>query len=314
MGEAVIDLVEDSDGRFTPHLGGAPANVAIAASRLGAHAAFAGRLSQSSFGTRLHRWLAAEGVDLSLAERAPENQTVAVVSLDTTGTATYTFYTDGSADTTWPADPTVRIMRSEPAAFHFGSLAATVFPAAETVANVARAADANGYTVTSFDLNIRPALAGAPGRERSRVEALLAVAQIVKASDDDVRYLYPTERADEVARRWAESGAAVMLTRGGTGAAVFLPNGTRLAVPARKVTVADTIGAGDAFCGALLTRLAELGALGGGRERLLTLDLTGWREALWFAVTVASMSCQRFGAEPPRRATVDLVLSKEEAV
>lgn len=311
MGEALIDLTEDPDGRFTAHPGGAPANVAVTLARLGAPAYFAGRLGDSLFGKSLRRHLKSDGVDLALTEPATENQTLAVVGVDNRGAASYTFYTDGTADWNWTAAGVARIRRAKPAAFHFGSVASAVEPSASLIARLAQEFHQAAATVTSLDVNIRPALADAPDRELHRIERLVRYSNLVKASDDDLRWLSPDESPDEVAGRWARRGAIVLLTLGGDGVQAFFPSGERVAQPARRVVVADTIGAGDAFCAAVLTALWERHALGGGGRLLSELPLEAWEGILTFAATVASLTCERFGADPPGREEVEAVLRLE---
>jgi fructokinase len=305
IGEALIDLIQGPDGRYSAVPGGAPANVAVTVARLGGPAAFAGRLSRDSFGERLRSRLAANDVDLTWSADASEPTTLAVASLDDTGSAEYAFYLQGTADWGWADGDLDALIADAPDAFHFGSLAAAVEPGRAEIERATRRLDESRRTVVSYDVNCRPAVGFDRDAERARVERQLEPAHLVKASDDDLAWLFPGADADEIAGRWAGGIRFVLVTRGGDGVRLHRPGGDVIDVPAVPVEVVDTVGAGDATCGALLTALGEAGALGRGAQGLAALSVDAWRDALRFAVLVGGETCRRSGAEPPTRAEVD---------
>lgn len=313
-GEALIDLVptgEPDTYRVVP--GGGPANTAVALARLGAPVRLLCRLSGDGFGRRIREHLVAGGVDLSLAVDAAEPTTAAVVGLDESGRAEYRFYVQGTADWQWtpaelPAQPPPGTR-----ALHFGTLASILPPGAEVLRAWA-AAQRDRHTVV-YDVNVRPALLPDRARYGAAVEPWLKTAHVVKASDDDVAWLYPDADPLDVARAWVHDHglALVLITRGARGAVAVTPDDPPVRVPGFPVPVVDTVGAGDTFTGALLHTLAARGALPdrpAGRPAFPAAGLAG---ALRFAAAAAAVTCTREGAVPPTRAEVDAFLRDREA-
>ncbi|WP_326957375.1 MULTISPECIES: carbohydrate kinase family protein [unclassified Amycolatopsis] len=302
-GEALVDLVPgdplDStvDGglrALLPRLGGGPYNVALAAGRLGVPTAFLSRVSTDRFGEAMVERLHASDVDTSLLQRGDEPTTLAVVALDAKGAAHYTFYVEGTADRL-VADPGA--LPEQVTALSLGTLGMVLEPGASAYEAMLRREAARGV-LTVLDPNIREALITDPAAYRARFASWLPDVRLLKISDDDTAWL--TEGADPVAaaKTWVESGVdAVVLTRGADGVAVITAAGEVAHVPSRKVTVVDTIGAGDTVQGALLAWLTT-------REvsDLASLDADAWREALTFAAKAASITVSRSGAEPPTSA------------
>jgi fructokinase len=302
-GEALVDLVPgdplDStvDGglrALLPRLGGGPYNVALAAGRLGVPSAFLSRVSTDRFGDAMVERLHASAVDTSLLQRGDEPTTLAVVALDAKGAARYTFYVEGTADRL-VADPGP--LPENVTALSLGTLGMVLEPGASVYEAVLRREAARGV-LTALDPNIREALITDPAAYRARFASWLPDVRLLKISDDDAAWL--TGGADPVAaaKTWVESGVdAVVLTRGADGLAVITAAGELAHVPSRKVTVRDTIGAGDTVQGALLAWLHARGA-----ADLASLDAAAWREALGFAAKAASITVSRSGAEPPTSA------------
>jgi fructokinase len=305
IGEAVVDLVQGSDGRFTAHPGGSPLNAAVGLARLGHPTAFMARFATSAFGRRLREHAVASGVDVTSAVEASEAASLAVVTVGADGGAAYDFYVDGTADWQWtPAElaelsPATRVL-------HTGSLACFLVPGASAVRDAMRTARDNGLVV-SFDPNIRPRLLCSASDARVRVQQLLAYPQVVKVSDEDLAWLCPGEPPVDVARRWQAAGPAlVVVTYGGDGALAVTRRGV-VRRPARKVPVVDTVGAGDAFTAGLLSGLADRDWLDQGR--LGELDGADLAEVLDEAILIAGLTCTRAGADPPTRAEVTRVWS-----
>lgn len=277
-----------------PRLGGGPYNVALAAGRLGVPTAFLSRVSTDRFGEAMVERLHASDVDTSLLQRGDEPTTLAVVALDAKGAAHYTFYVEGTADRL-VADPGA--LPEEVTALSLGTLGMVLEPGASAYEAMLRREAARGV-LTVLDPNIREALITDPAAYRARFASWLPDVRLLKISDDDAAWL--TEGADPVAaaKTWVESGVdAVVLTRGADGVAVITAAGELAHVPSRKVTVVDTIGAGDTVQGALLAWLTTHEV-----SDLASLDADAWREALTFAAKAASITVSRSGAEPPTTA------------
>jgi fructokinase len=296
IGEALIDLVETGDDEpRAARPGGSPYNVAIGLARLGQQAAFAGRLSHDPLGEMLRNHALRSNVDLSLCVTAPEPSTVALVELDPSGGARYRFGVDGTADFGWTDAELARIP-DDTAAVHFGSLTSWLAPGDAAVLRRVAALRESGAFV-SYDPNVRPHLQPDPAAALAKVERAIAVAHLVKTSEEDIAYLLPGRSLSDVAAGWLAAGAlAVVVTHGGDGARAFTVTG-ELARPSVVADVVDTVGAGDAFMSGLLDALA--------RRNLLSpagLAAAPFAEILDDAGLVAAITCSRAGANPPRAA------------
>ncbi|MFF2141664.1 carbohydrate kinase [Kitasatospora sp. NPDC058190] len=300
VGEALADVLDTPDGRRA-HPGGSPANTALGLARLGHQAHLATRLGDDAYGSMIRDHLARDGVTLTPDAVGDRPTSTATAVLDDEGRATYTF------DIFWDLSPTVTELIGEQSFehLHAGSVAALLEPGAARVLALVRGAPT--AATISYDPNLRPALLAAPGRERPRVERLVALSDVVKVSDEDLDWLYPGEDAQEIAAAWARRGPAlVVLTRGTLGASAHWRHG-RHDVAAAPVEVADTIGAGDAFMSGLISGLLEGGLLGAGRFGLVGATSTEQPSpalvaALERAARTAALTCARHGADPPTRA------------
>jgi fructokinase len=301
-GEALIDLIPDpeKEGRYDAVLGGSPYNVAIGLARLGARAAFISRLSADANGENLAASLAAEGVDLSLVARDPRPSTLAFVMRGTAQTGSrYSFYLDGTSydgewpfPARWPADARH---------LHVGSFAAVERHGAKVAEAMRRAA---AQATVSFDPNIRPFVT--PDRERvlARVEAEVALSHIVKASEEDLAWLYPGRAVEDTLSAWAALGPRFCIaTLGGEGAMAYL-GPERLEVAPRRVAVVDTVGAGDSFMSSLLFAMDRDGALGAGATTPTRDKLAAWMD---FAARASAITCARKGSNPPTLAEVEAI-------
>jgi fructokinase len=292
VGENVVDLIPAGDGLLRPALGGGPANTAVAAARLGAPVAFAGRFGADAFAAALRQRLDAAGVRLDPARTAAAPSALALASLDAAGVARYDFWLDGAADFgTASADELPAPAPGD--ILHIGSLAAFWPPGADAIeAWIRRWRD---RALVSVDVNLRPVVLEQQRDARERLARLVRLAHVVKASDEDATAAAPGEDPLDVARGWLDAGARlVVLTRGAAGATGLArgPAGetTEASVPAPAVPVADTIGAGDAAMGALLGRLHAAGVEG------VAADLA---ETLRYVCTAAAIACTRPGAYAP---------------
>ena len=317
IGEALHDILVGPDGGRQAVPGGSPANVAVGLARLGHPVRLATRVGRDAPGRSLRTHLVGNGVELTEDSVSDTPTSSATVALDPRGAARYDF------DIHWDLPSSVVDLAGggAPAHLHTGSLAALLAPGATRV--LAAVETARSRATVSYDPNLRPDLLGPPDRERPRVERLVAAGDVVKASEEDLGWLYPGQDIHEVAARWAGTGPSlVVLTFGGDGAEVLWRHG-RQRVPVTPVRVSDTVGAGDAFMSGLLSGLLRAGMLGPGagetdgpraRTRLraatsgteLPAELTG---ALLLASRAAALTCTRPGADPPTRAEAEAALT-----
>jgi fructokinase len=296
FGEALVDLVGGPDKSGpTARPGGAPANVAVAAARLGAPAAFCGRISTDRFGPLLLDHLRTSGVSLELVERGPEPTAIAHVQYDPT--PVFRFEGEATADAFLGAVDLDRldIATDEPLVLHSGSLAMFRGSAADTI--LACFAARSGAALRSLDPNVRPFAIADRSAWLARLDGWLGATELLRSSEEDLRWIDPSTPPLDTVRRLLERGPAVaVVTRGGAGATVVSP-AVSVEVEAAPVEVVDTVGAGDAFTGALLTWLH--GHLVSDRAALLDLSAEDWFDAADFATRVAGVTCTRPGADPP---------------
>lgn len=292
VGEALVDVVRTADGQVGEHPGGSAANVAVALARLGRPVRLATAYAADERGALLAQHLARAGVRLGSDPHVVGRTSTAEASIGADGAASYAFDLDwrlGEVPTT-PA----------PLALHVCSLGAVVDPGAEAVVRLVEALRA--HTTITYDVNMRPAATGAGPEVVEQVERLVALADLVKVSDEDLEVLLPMLPVDDAARRLLSLGPrAVVLTRGAEGATWWSEGGAVDVVP-RPVEVADTIGAGDTFAAALVDGLWGLGLLQ-GRVPMLSEETV--EALLVHASRAAAVTVSRPGADPPYRCELD---------
>jgi fructokinase len=309
IGEALIDLIEDKStaGRYQAVVGGANANVAIALARAGAKQQLLARISSDAFGQKIRQRLVDNKVGLDYAIAANEPTSVAIASIGSSGGASYSFYVENTADWGWTNNelPTQQTMSTLGAtALQFGCLTMAMPPGNAVVEAWAKEYFEKDLLTLSHDVNVRPALGFDRDAERVRVERVNSFSHLIKASDDDINWLYglePGSNVDQIAWDWiGDTAKIVFVTRGGDGASIYRRNKTKLDVPSRKVKVQDSVGAGDTFCANTLAQLQQIGALGSGAfERLAALTDKQLIEIAKVSSVAASMACEKTGAEPP---------------
>ncbi|MGC5533725.1 carbohydrate kinase family protein [Streptomyces sp. SR-10] len=289
VGECVADIVRLPDEAARVHPGGSPANVAYGLARLGHRAVLLTQLGPDGNGRLIREHLASGGVDVR-TDGSTTPTPSAAVTLDGAGQASYAF------DVSWTLAPVA--VEPVPVHVHTGSIGAVVEPGSTTVLDIVRAA--RSTATVSYDPNVRPALMGDHAAAVRRVEECVGLSDLVKASDEDLEWLYPGEDPERVAARWLGRGPAVVLvTRGGAGALAVQPGG-HITVRAPAVDVVDTVGAGDAFMSGTLHALAAHGLLGpGARDRLHAVDRDTVTDVLRHAVASAAVTVTRAGANPP---------------
>jgi fructokinase len=309
IGEALIDLIEDKStaGKYQAVVGGANANVAIALARAGAKQQLLARISGDAFGQKIRQRLVENKVGLDYAIAAKEPTSVAIASIGSSGGASYSFYVENTADWGWTNQelPTQQTMEALGAtALQFGCLTMAMPPGNAVVEAWAKDYFDKDLLTLSHDVNVRPALGFDRNKERARVERVNSFSHLIKASDDDINWLYglePGSNVDQIAWDWiGQSAKIVFVTRGGDGASIYRKNKTKLDVQSRKVKVQDSVGAGDTFCANTLAQLQKIGALGSGAfERLANLTDQQLVEIAKVSSIAASMACEKTGAEPP---------------
>ena len=303
IGEAIVDLIPAGPPRtFHAVPGGGPYNVAIGLARLGHRATLMARLADTAFGRILRDHAQAEGIDLHSAPAAAEPATLSVVSLDAEARASYDFYLNGTADWQWTAEETGRAP-AQSAVFYFGSIASWTPPGDARILDLAHRLRGRGDVLITYDPNVRPGLLADPGHGQQVVEHAIGLAHLAKASSDDIAWLYPDLAPADVARRWLELGATVVvITSSADGAYAYTAQGWSVRRPALDVAVVDTVGAGDSFTAGLLGSLLSQGQYTpAGLARCSADQLSG---ALDDAILVASLNCERRGNDPPTAADV----------
>lgn len=296
IGEALIDIVE-REGQVTgEHVGGSPLNVAVGLSRLGRGVDFLTHIGKDARGERIVDYVNQSGVQLVSGSSTAERTPTAVATLDAGGSAQYTF------DIDWQLAGTPEV--TPPLVAHTGSIASWLEPGCRATAALL---DAYHLSATiTFDPNVRPALVEDGDAVRGRIDRLVERSDVVKASDEDMRWIDSNRSPEQIAQTWLDLGPAIVaVTMGDRGAFAMCAAGV-VRVPAYAVEVVDTVGAGDSFMTGLIDALWSSGLLGAERRRDLanigTDALTGVvrTAALSSALTVA-----RAGADLPDRATRD---------
>lgn len=303
-GEALVDFVPAGGERlFEAAPGGSPANVAVGLARLGVRTRMVARIAEDLLGRRLRAHLAGAGVDLSFTVRAAEPSSLAIVALDADGRAEYDFRVQGTADWQWQEGELDGVLDSAPdhevVAVHAGSLAMVLPPGADALTGML--GRARQTATVSYDPNCRPLLMGSPTVTLTQVRRVVGLADVVKASADDLAWLLPGQTPEAVARAWLGQGPAlVAVTLGADGVVAATRAAGVVHRPARRVTVVDTVGAGDAFTSALLAGLHRRGLLGAAhRDALRDVDAGTLAGLLEEATLAAAVTCTRQGAQPP---------------
>ena len=299
-GEALIDMLPRTttlgEPAFSPYAGGAVFNTAIALGRLGAPSAFFSGISNDMLGQILTETLEASKVDTSLTARSDRPTTVAFVKL-VDGQATYAFYDENTAGRLLAQSELPALPASVDTLF-FGGISLVNDPAASTYE--ALQARESATRVTMIDPNIRPGfIAGKEAEYRARITRMIARADIVKLSDEDLHWLMGAGDVSTLARQILENGPKIVfVTEGAAGARAITATQNRF-VAAQKVTVADTVGAGDTFNAGALAALHEAGVL--TKAALASVSDATLDAALTLGTRAAAITVSRAGANPPWR-------------
>lgn len=294
IGEALVDIVERPGQETQEYPGGSPANVALGLARLGNDVELLTWFGGDQRGGAILRHLTESGVQLSPGSDTAERTSTARAQIDAEGVATYEF------DLEWRlpelvVEPDVRCV-------HTGSIAAVLKPGGEQVLDLVRSS--RDQATVTYDPNLRPVLMGTSAETLPVVEALIEISDVVKVSDEDLAWLSPGADPREIARDWAARGPSlVVVTLGGEGAFAVTATGHETQVAAPRVSVADTVGAGDSFMGGLLDGLGHADVLGAeNRATLREISPETVEAILGQAIRIAGITVSRPGANPPTRA------------
>jgi fructokinase len=288
-GEVLIDLIPGADGVRVAHVGGGPANTAKALARLGHDVQFIDGISTDEYGVAARKELLDDEVKLDLALTSEKPTCLAIVSLDANGGASYEFKIDGTAtfdfNLNWLPDPS----RFKPQVLHIGTLVTVIQPGADVLYDWAM--QVAEFAPIVFDPNIRPSVMGDHDLYEASVEKWAALSSVIKVSDDDMAWLYPGQKYEDVAQRWINDGAALVVVTRGSQGIIGITAEDSVEVDGAKITVADTVGAGDTVGAIIVEAMIEKGILA------LTGDVL--KAVLHRAAVAAGITCSRKGAQPP---------------
>jgi len=297
-GEALVDLIVGPDGGLAAIPGGGPYNTARTIARLGQPVTFLGRISSDRFGRDLRANLVRDGVADDGVIETDDPTTLAVVELDEQGVARYHFYVDGTSAAGLTDAEAAAVMAAAGTALHVGTLGLVLEPVGTTIERLVRESDAERLVM--LDPNCRRSATPDPAAFRARIERIARRADVVKVSDDDLRFLALDGGPDAMIERLLELGVRVVLRTHGSDDVEIRTRSNRATVAVPAVDVVDTVGAGDAFGGGFL---ASWTGAGRGRDGLASMDLIC--DSVRVAVRVAALSCARPGADPPTSAELE---------
>ena len=295
VGESLIDVVVPAGGDPHDAVGGSCLNVAVGLSRLGVPTTLTTRIGDDPYGEMIQEHLRASNVTLWEGSVVPGGTTnTATAHLDKNRAATYDF------ELVW--DLPGQELPPDTTGIHVGSLGTTLQPGRDSVLDLARRAVAADVFV-SYDPNLRPFFLKDRERGWREVVEVASYSRLVKLSDEDLRLLRPDDPEEDVCGDLLSGWRTeiVVLTRGERGAVAF-SDGSVVEVPAPKIDLVDTVGAGDSFMAAMLAMLAEWGVLTGGEGAVTALDDARVALLVQGAATAAAITCSRRGANPPLRA------------
>ncbi len=309
LGEAIVDLILQSNGQYQPHLGGSPFNVAVCAARQNANTVYLSPLSDDQFGDQFASRLSTEGVHQAVSNRSSLPTSLALINLSDKGQPTYRLYRQGVADKDINADAILSAIPKDTEIFHTGSLAITpdYLPTIAAVINELKMRK----VLISIDINIRDKAWADAEQYRSGVESLLSLADILKASDEDLSFLMPKAQPQTAARRCLErmsdesADALVLFTTGSEGGALLIGNLLLDFVAKQVGDFVDAIGAGDTFYGTFLSQLLKIKSA----RALSAISQQELQSVLLYAATAAGINVSRAGCNPPTLAELEEAIS-----
>ncbi|OBG86313.1 ribokinase [Mycobacterium sp. E136] len=299
IGEALVDIVRRGGEVIGEHVGGSPLNVAVGLARLGRDVDFLTHIGGDERGRRIADHVEACGVRLVEGSTTAARTPTALATLDEQGSAEYEF------DIEWQLTGTPEV--GPPLVVHTGSIASVLEPGCRATAALLDTYHPSA-TVT-FDPNVRPALTEDADAARARIDRLIERSDVVKASDEDMRWLDPGRTPEQIAQTWLSLGPSIVaVTLGGQGSFALCAQGL-VRLPAFQVDVVDTVGAGDAYMTGLIDALWTLGLLGAERRRdLARIGTDQLTDVVRTAAMSSALTVSQSGADLPDRSTRDAAL------
>jgi len=293
-GEALIDLIPVEPGSEQRNAipGGGPANTAHALARLGVPTEFIGGLSDDRYGRRMRAEFMADGVGLTFTPEHKLPTCLATVSIAIDGGATYEFKIDGTATFAFEAETLPDPNEFTPDAIYIGTLATIIEPGAKILKNWIK--KSKDCVPIVYDPNIRSAVISDRDKYQEVVKNWVALSSVVKASEDDLTWLYPDIEPLDIAHTWVEEGAKLVVITQGENGIIGVTENQEIYIPGVKVDVIDTVGAGDTVGAVLVEAIVEFGL-----NKLINELLS---HTLHRAALAASITCSRSGANPPTKA------------
>jgi fructokinase len=293
-GEALIDLIPVEPGSEQRNAipGGGPANTAHALARLGIPTEFIGGLSDDEYGRRMRAEFIADGVGLTFTPEHKLPTCLAIVSIALDGGATYEFKIDGTATFAFEAETLPDLNKFIPDAIYIGTLATIIEPGAKILKDwIEKSKD---YAPIIYDPNIRSAVISDRDKYQEVVKNWVALSNVIKASEDDLTWLYPDMEPLVIARTWVEEGVKLVVITKGEDGIIGVSMNQEIVIPGVKVQVIDTVGAGDTVGAVLVEAIVEFGL-----DKLTNGLLS---HTLHRAALAAAITCSRAGANPPTKA------------
>jgi len=305
-GEALIDFIPMPDGlSHRPCPGGSILNIAVGLGRLQVPVRLLSRLSTDMFGDLLAEYLEKNNVSLTYCPRVDGQTTLAFVSLpkETAQEPQFAFYANGAVDRSLTINDLPAHFGAEVAAIHFGSISLVLEPGAFALEALMKRESRR--RLLTLDPNVRPALIPDKDAYRQRFIGWIALVDILRLSAADLEFLYPHQEIETLLPQWFASGLSlVILTRGAEGVSGYTANGIEVFVPAQKVQVKDTVGAGDSFFSAAVAWLYDHGLLF-LRSALDQITPDELKACLTFASRAAAINCTREGSNPPYKSEME---------
>ena len=293
-GEVLIDLIPDGLER-KPIVGGGPANTAKALSKIGIDTQFIDGVSTDDYGQMAKNELVASGVKLDHVKYSDKPTCLAIVSLSDSGSASYEFVIENTATFDFTSDWLPNPQSERPSLLHIGTLATAIEPGASVFFEWAQSVAKIAQIV--FDPNIRPAVVSDRKQYVMQVERWILISSAVKVSEEDIKWLYPSLEIEQVVNNWLAKGPSLIVVTYGENGLVGYRVGEKVSVDAVKVSVADTVGAGDTV-GAILVEAIV-------KDGLNTLSGVRLEMMLKRAAKAAAITVSRSGANPPTLKEID---------
>ncbi len=288
VGEVLIDLIREGADR-KPVVGGGPANTAKSLAKLGIDTQFIDGISTDGYGQMAKDELVSAGVKLDYVKYSDKPTGLAIVSLSESASATYEFVIENMATFDFTSDWLPNPQTDRPSLLHIGTLATVIEPGASVLFKWAQSVVKVAPIV--FDPNIRPAVISDREQYLAQIERWVAISSVVKVSDEDIKWLYPSIKIEEVVNNWLTKGPSLIVVTYGDKGLTGYRKGEVVSVKAVKVKVADTVGAGDTVGAILVEAIVKdgLASLTGSRLEIM----------LKRAAKAAAITVSRVGANPP---------------